>query len=97
MIGEANVRGADGPPFDFPQWLAAAVPGYPLPLTVEVWGGNTLDRSINGTLRKVWSGLRACSLLRILVLLLAGKPVWPLASFAHQASRVLTPFDGAAC
>jgi hexosaminidase len=53
MIGEANVFGTDGPPFEFPQWLAAASPGYPLPLLVEVWGGFTLDRSANGTLRKV--------------------------------------------
>jgi hypothetical protein len=48
-------RGTDGPPFALPQWLKAAVPDYPLPLMVEVWGGYTLDRSANGTLRKVVS------------------------------------------
>ena len=53
MIGEADVWGTDGPPFELPQWLAAAVPSYPLPLTVEVWGGYTLARNENGTLRKV--------------------------------------------
>ena len=55
MIGEADVWGTDGPPFDFPQWLANASPTYPLPLTVEVWGHYTLDRTENGTLRKVLS------------------------------------------
>ena len=45
MIGEADVWGTDGPPFDLPQWLKAAVPDYPLPLTVEVWGGHTLERN----------------------------------------------------
>jgi N-acetyl-beta-hexosaminidase len=53
MIGEADVWGTDGPPFELPQWLAAAVPDYPLPLMVEVWGGYTLNRNENGTLRKV--------------------------------------------
>ena len=53
MIGEADVWGTDGPPYELPQWLAQAVPGYPLPLTVEVWGGYTLDQNENGTLRKV--------------------------------------------
>jgi hexosaminidase len=55
MIGEADVFGTDGPPFALPQWLRAASPDYPLPLTVEVWGGQTLARNENGTLRKVLS------------------------------------------
>ena len=29
------------------------MPTYPLPLLVEVWGGYTLERSVNSTLRKV--------------------------------------------
>ena len=55
MIGEANVFGTNGPPFDFPQWLKAAAPEYPLPLTVEVWGPTTLLPNENGTLRKTLS------------------------------------------
>ena len=61
MIGEADVWGTDGPPFEFPAWLRAADTDYPLPLLVEVWGGSTLARSVNGTLRKVLSteGMKA--------------------------------------
>jgi hexosaminidase len=55
MIGEANVDGTDGPPFALPTWLQQAMPTYPLPLTVEVWGGHTLERNENGTLRKTLS------------------------------------------
>jgi hypothetical protein len=55
MIGEADVFGTDGPPYDLPEWLRAASPGYPLPLLAEVWGGHSLERSENGTLRKTLS------------------------------------------
>lgn len=55
MIGEADVWGTDGPPFALPEWLRAAAPDYPLPLTVEVWGGHTLVQNENGTLRKTLS------------------------------------------
>jgi N-acetyl-beta-hexosaminidase len=50
MVGAGDVDAHFGPPFEMPTWFPE---GYPLPLTVEVWGANTLLQHPNGTLRKV--------------------------------------------